>query len=436
MENIESKEVNLKNSELNKTIYSSINKDGLLESVTELEKALILNEDNDEEDISEIINENKTEINFGIKSMSFETIHELMIKDNFTNEKIIKNLLNIFENITYEIFNESYYNEYISLSIEEKVRKDNNLSNESFLEETSEKHLRRISSSSNNYYGMNKLLNEKDLYNYNFLGLKMQKQIFNELDPSTGKISSYFNLVFGNINKKIKTSEEQSNLHIILEKKNKMAFNLIQLLYRTNSDLKQRNKNISQIIINFEASILEYLKDYDYSNSFNECLNKVSEQLNSFTSDLFDKLIILINNLYVNYAIILENIKNDKYEIFKQILEITKKEYMNCIYRMNNNLENFSNLTLLFLEYIEKEINYLDKIEKIDFLYDILDNIYESKLLLSQFNNNLFKAIEKGILTFKTDINEFKENIIGDLLYITDFLSINIVKNEIIKKSL
>ena len=38
-------------------------------------------------------------------------------------------------------------------------------------------------------------------------------------------------------------------------------------------------------------------------------------------------------------------------------------------------------------------------------------------------------------MTFKTDINLFKEEIIGNVLYITDFLSINIVKNEIIKKA-
>ena len=35
-------------------------------------------------------------------------------------------------------------------------------------------------------------------------------------------------------------------------------------------------------------------------------------------------------------------------------------------------------------------------------------------------------------MSFQTDINLFKEDIIGDLLYITDFLSINILKNEII----
>ena len=42
---------------------------------------------------------------------------------------------------------------------------------------------------------------------------------------------------------------------------------------------------------------------------------------------------------------------------------------------MSNNLEKFSNTTLLFLDKINDELNKLDKIEKIDILYDILDNI-------------------------------------------------------------
>ena len=80
----------------------------------------------------------------------------------------------------------------------------------------------------------------------------------------------------------------------------------------------------------------------------------------------------------------------------------------------------FHNSTLLFLEDIQNEIENLTKIEKIDFLYDILDSIYDCKLILKQFNKNLFKSIEKGIVVFQSDINEFTENIIGDLLYITD----------------
>jgi len=47
----------------------------------------------------------------------------------------------------------------------------------------------------------------------------MESQIFVENNPSTGKSNSYQVIIFGNKNTKIKMSEQQSNLHIILEKK-------------------------------------------------------------------------------------------------------------------------------------------------------------------------------------------------------------------------
>ena len=51
--------------------------------------------------------------------------------------------------------------------------------------------------------------------------------------------------------------------------------------------------------------------------------------------------------------------------------------------------ENF----VVFLDEIEQEVNNLTKIEKLDFLYDILDSIYECKLILKQFNKFIFTFI-------------------------------------------
>ena len=343
MENIENKEVNLKNSLLNKTFYTSINNEGILESVTEIETALIINEKEEEEET--IMEDYKTNITFDIDEMYFKAISELNLSDYFKDESLNRILYDYFDQFSYILFNETYYNEYIKETIKENIN-ENNLTNDENITEINElnqNNLRRTSSTINTYYGMNKLINEKDLYDYNFLGLKMQKKIFNEIDPFTGKICSYFNLIFGNINRKIKTSEQQSNLHIILEKKNRMAFDLTQLLQKSNLELKQRNKNISEIIINLENNILSLFTDYDYSNLFDEYLEQVNNQLNSFTGELFDKLINLINVLYENYTKILEDIKNEKYDVFMKIRKETKNEYINYIYQMNNNLEKFSN---------------------------------------------------------------------------------------------
>jgi len=262
----------------------------------------------------------------------------------------------------------------------------------------------------------------------------MQKQIYNEMKPSTGITESYFIMTFGNINNKIKSSEQQSNMHIILDRKNQMIFNLMQLLETSNSDLKKRTKNTSEIILNLEDNLLEMIKEYDFTDMFRDYLAEVNSKLGDFTGDIFSDLMKLVNETYENYTIIVKNVDNGEYDVFQKIREVTKDEYLQYINKMIDNLDSFSNATLLFLERIEEEIDKTEKFEKIDYLYDILDNIYECKLILNQFNKNLYKAIEKGILSFKTDINDFKESIIGDLLYITDFLSININKNTLLKQ--
>ena len=296
-----------------------------------------------------------------------------------------------------------------------------------------ERRLRRISEKT--YYGMKNTINKRDLYNYNLLGLVMKNQIFNELDPSTGISNSYLEITFGNKNIKVKSSEEYSNLHIILEKKNQMIFSLIKLVNQSNYDLKLKNKNISNIIIDLENNLFELFIDNDYSNLFRTQLDLISSQINNLNGNIFNELIHLINIVYDNYSLILQDVKDEKYNYFEIIRNITKKDYIAYIKNMINILEIFHNSTMLFLDNIEEEINNLTNIEKMDFLYDILDSIYDCKLILKEFNKYLFKSIEKGIMLFEIDIYDFIENLIGDLLYIIDYLSININKNEILIKS-
>ena len=457
--NVKSDEVNLDNSQINKTMHTTINKDGILESAVEIER-LIMNNDKDanEEDLNdlkakgELYNEdnqlsmsdaNKEQYNnnitFGLDSIFIDTINQANLTGYFTNDKISKILFRYFDTFIYELYNETSYNEYLTSLIEDKIIKEND-PDDSIVsvpteEVKEENNIRRMEGSGNTYYGMKNTVNEKDLYKYNLLGLKMQKKIYNEMIPSTGITESYFVMTFGNINKKIKASEQKSNMHIILDRKNQMIFNLMQLLDTSNSDLKQKNKKTSEIILNLEDNLLEMIKEYDFTDMFRDCLADVNSKLNSFTGDIFNDLIKLVIETYENYTIIIKDVDNGKYEVFQKIREVTKEEYLQYINTMINNLESFSNATLLFLERIEEEIDKAEKFEKMDFLYDILDNIYECKLILTQFNKNLYKAIEKGILSFKTDINDFKESIIGDLLYITDFLSMNINKNNLLKQA-
>ena len=264
--------------------------------------------------------------------------------------------------------------------INNKLMKENNITIDKIIDDTSEENKNKLRKmeSEDTYYGMKKITNANDLYNYNMLGLKMQKQILNELDPKTGKSSTYYIMTFGEVNKKIKIFEQQSNLHIILEKKNQMTFNFMKLLYNSNNELKNRSKNASELIISLQNNLLNLLNEYDYSNIFNSCLLKVNSKLNNFTSELFDELINLINNIYDDFSQIIKDDKKTKYNEFLEIRKTIKNENINYIYSIINNLEIFSNAILLFLEQIWNEVNYMTKFEKIDFLYGILDNIYES----------------------------------------------------------
>ena len=243
--NFNNDEVDIDGGSLNKSIYRTINKDGILESIIEFEN-IILKSDNDNEDsedlnldnpASDIIyhsNENKDSENdsnnynftFDIENLSFDSINKIILKDRTSNDKIIKNLYKYFDEFQYELFNETYYNDYISSEIIKILREENNITeedanftdkNENITKNYYENKLRRNSEST--YYGMKKIVNEKDLYNYNVIGMIMKNQIFNELDPSTGISYSYSVMTFGNINKVIKASKIYSNLNIILEKR-------------------------------------------------------------------------------------------------------------------------------------------------------------------------------------------------------------------------
>ena len=448
IKSIECDEAKMEGGMTNTTTFSFINEDGFLESIVEKTISLMKmnnkeeseEEDEDEDEDTQILNsevynekneitlddiKNQTSVNnnfsFGIDNLTTFSSLILNCTDNFTNEKINQKIYKYFDSFDYIEYNKSEDEKEFSRILEE-----NNLKN---------KDNRRLEED-NSYYGVKNFLYVKQLYKYNLIGLKMESQIFVENDPSTGKFNAYQVIIFGNKNTKIKMSEQQSNSHIILEKKNQMGYNLLLLLHKSNEDLMERNKNYADIILNLENNITSFFNEsYDYSNLLRESLNNLYDTVKDFSGEFFYELIKLINKVYSNYTIILQNIKLEKYDVFNEIRKITKEEYINYIYNMIDILEKFENNTMTFLENIELELNNVYEFQ-IDILYDIIDQIYESKLIFLQFNKNLFKSIEKGILTLRYDLRDYIEEIIGDLLYITDFLAININKNEILIKAI
>ena len=446
MKNVESDDLKMEDSIENATIYSIINNEGILESVQELVTILFQSPnitDNDEDlyknelykkvyddnnqisynDIME--NENETnsqnnKISFNITNLLINSSHIINCSEYYTNEELNQFLYRYFDSFNYKLYEK-----------EEDYIDDNNKTLED-KEVSQKRNLQEI----NEFYGQKKMSYTKQIYSYNLIGLRMEKQILTEINPSTGITNSYVVIIFGNKNLKIKLQKQYSNLHIVTERKNQMGYNLIKLLDQSNINLINRSKNYLEVIIDIEKNITNLFEnDFDYSNLFKDSLINMYNEVQNFTGKFFEELINLINRIYENYTIILNNAQNKKYDVINKIRNITNEEYIHYIYNMLNILELFQNNTLIFLDNIEEELENINTFH-IDLLYDIKDEIYESRLIFKQFNRNLFKSIEKGIITFKYNITEYIDETIGDLLYITDFLSVNIDQNEILKNAI
>ena len=365
-------------------------------------------------------NSQNNKISFNITNLLINSSHIINCSEYYTNEELNQFLYRYFDKFYYKLYEKEEDNIY-----------DNNETLED-KEVSQKRNLQEI----NEFYGQKKMSYTKQIYSYNLIGLRMEKQILTEINPSTGITNSYVIIIFGNKNLKIKLQEQYSNLHIVTERKNQMGYNLIKLLDQSNINLINKSKIYLDVIIDIEKNITNFFEnDFDYSNLFKDSLINMYNEVQNFTGNFFGELISLIYRVYENYTTILSNAQNKKYDVINKIRKITKEEYIHYIYNMLNILELFQNNTLKFLDNIEEELENINTFH-IDLLYDIKDEIYESRLIFKQFNRNLFKSIEKGIITFKYNIAEYIDETIGDLLYITDFLSVNIDKNEILKNAI
>jgi len=204
IKNVESDEAKMEGSIKNITIYSIIDKNGILELVEQNSFSSMITQDYDNyeeieyannlkqkiydkdnqlsmDDINETkkeeeLNENKR-IQFNISSI--EIINSIIINrsDYFENKTLNNKLYEYFDSFEYKLYNNSYNN------ISEKI-----LNNETIEERNLEE--------DESYYGFKKITYMKSLYNYNFLGLKMEKKIFTEINPKKGTTSSYFITIF------------------------------------------------------------------------------------------------------------------------------------------------------------------------------------------------------------------------------------------------
>ena len=286
------------------------------------------------------------------------------------------------------------------------------------------------------YYGMKNMEYIKNLFSLNLIGIQMKLQITNTMIVNEGESVVKIKLQFAFIKISITLKTIKTNMHLAIRNANEMGYTQLYLINESKNKLERRNEKYSNIILNLEKEFNSLLVDkHDFSNIFKDSFSEMYEEIKHFTSEIFEEFINIIRNAYDNYTEILDDVGKNKHEIFNEIRIITKNEYIDFINKMLLLVEEFNNKTCDFLLEVKEEVAKIENFQ-LDLLYDLIDIIYESKKIFKDFNKNLFLAIEKGIKTFRLDFQDFLYEMMGNLLYLVEFLSVNLNKNDILKNAM
>ena len=335
-------------------------------------------------------------ISFNISGIKLKNYNNISLYNSINNSELVIKIFNYFDNFDY-IQNNENENDELKLRKLNEFKKDfikeNKDINPSSIEvensklSNNKKYNKRKLSNKGTYYGMKNIENEKILFKYNLIGLILEGIVISKIDVSNGMSTSYLKLTFGFINFKINLDKMQTNMHIITKNTQQMTYNMIGLLYNSSKELEKRNKIYSDIFIDLEKNVTHLLENYyDYSGLFRDSMEFLYDQVKNFTGEFFNELIDLIEKVYDNYTIILNQTENDEFEILNNIRNETKNEYINYINNMADNILIFKNDTLIFLNNILIEVDEIHDFQ-LDVLYDIIDVIYDGKFLKNLLKN-------------------------------------------------
>ena len=145
-EGVESDLVKLEGSSKKSSVYTTINEDGLIQSIQLIEETEMTNEDspdleeqeinnqiyNEDNQISlkqieEISSNDKQDIKFNISKLGIKTINQINLTENFFNENLTQNLYNYFDNFDYKLENQQNLTYLRMLEIKDEFIKSNNL---------------------------------------------------------------------------------------------------------------------------------------------------------------------------------------------------------------------------------------------------------------------------------------------------------------------
>ena len=213
--------------------------------------------------------------------------------------------------------------------MKESIARENNINPDDINIEIQKSNLRFTSENSNNeaYYGLKYFIDSKETYVISAMGLKINQRIYSKIDPSTGKLSTYIEITVGKTKIKINYPDYQTNLNIIIQNTNQLAYKLIQLMLDTNTGLKEKNQQIIKPIKEMEISTTNMLNNYtDFSEVLKEPLNNLYEEIKNYSTGSFFDLIDLIYKAHNNFSSVINDVKKNKYEKFNEIRELIKNE--------------------------------------------------------------------------------------------------------------
>ena len=430
------------------TLYNNLNE----KNNENLEKKYNKNDEINEYNLN-LNNDNDNLPESPINSIIQYSNNSLINKDNdiIINETLIQELRQIFNKYNYKLQNETIFGNktlrilnsifqfgFIIDDLDKKIIIEN-ISNYEYENEQKQRKLVQINNDyKNTYYGLKDINIIKNLYNRNILGFQFKGESEFLIIQSNGKTLSNYNIYFGSYKLTFNVGYIETNMHTITKNLNEMAKSFAEILENINKELILSNQNYSNIIINIEKNISEIIEKknlYDFSCEFKNPLNRLNNEARNFSVNLFDNLLILIDNAHSNYSLILNDIKLDKIEQFKMIREITKYEYINFINSVINALDEFSKNVLNYINKLEILIQNITDF-KLDLLYDIIDNIEEAKKIFKNFISLLFNSVIKGVKMFKYNLDIHIEEVLDELSYITNFILSGLKNNEILKSIL
>ena len=437
----------LEGSSVNTNISRSYNNElHKIESINYIGDACLVNELSKDEEYNEQLEE-KTQSNIldvELNEININTETSIEYTKNITDIKIITFLDEVFSKMEIIKYNESEYNNstlrilnsipYNNVKVTK--RSENKIWNKVNLYKNRKEAIKEINKlrKLNPYLFSTTFNYAYNIFKTNIFGLKLQLQVVESINIENGEIKFDIVLTIGLMDFTYNFKTFDTGINRIINYSQQMTKKFIELLKNSNKEIINLNKEYSQDLIQYEKDLKEFIQNpYDFSNLYREPYNDLYDSIKNFTTDTFNELVKTINFCHTNYSLLLNQIKKGEDISINEIRNIIEQQYFTFIEKMTNNLEVFYNDSIKYLKDIETLIteNF-----QIDVLYDINDNVIKVKKIFIKFVDLLFKSIEKGMAYFKSNLEEYIDNLIGDLLQYSQFIAEALNENEILRNAL